>query len=116
MRPPATYLDAEEILRRQFLASVIDDMARTGATIVPGTAGHVLASADPGSLLGDLIVRLRENGDALVDRFVATFAETGSPGLAALPTWVRGDGPVDDDGMPQSAEVTICLLYTSRCV
>ncbi|MCA0435697.1 MAG: DEAD/DEAH box helicase [Actinobacteria bacterium] len=108
VRPPATYLDAEEILRRQFLASVIDDMARTGATIVPGTAGHVLASADPGSLLGDLIVRLRENGDALVDRFVATFAETGSPGLAALRTWVRGDGPVDDDGMPQSAEVTIC--------
>ena len=84
VRPPATYLDAEEILQRQFIASVIDRMVRQGYASVPRTAGEVLASADPGTLLGDVILRIREDGRRLLEEFVAAFADPQTPGLAAL--------------------------------
>lgn len=107
VRPPATYLDAEEILQRQFLASVIDRMVREGYTNVPRDAGEALASADPGTLLGDVVERLRTDGDRLVTEFVAGFAETDSPGITALRDWVRGAGPTDENGIARSAEATI---------
>ena len=37
--PPSTYLGAEEILRRQFLASVIDTLARENHPAIP-SGGH----------------------------------------------------------------------------
>ncbi len=106
VRPPATYLDAEEILQRQFLASVIDTMVREGYAGVPRTSGEVLASADPGSLLGDVIVRARDDGRRLLNTFVAGFADPDTPGVAALSAWVLGD-PADSGAAP-SAEATIC--------
>ena len=36
VRPPATYLDAEEILRRQYVASVADRLARSRGCASPG--------------------------------------------------------------------------------
>ena len=107
VRPPATYLDAEEILQRQFLASVIDTMVREGYASVPRTSGEVLASADPGSLLGDVIVRVRDDGQRLLDAFIAGFADTTSPGIAALTDWVLGAAPLES-GIGHSAEATIC--------
>ncbi len=107
VRPPATYLDAEEILQRQFIASVIDTMVREGYASVPRTSGEVLASADPGSLLGDVIVRVRDDGQRLVDAFLAGFADTTSPGIAALTDWVLGAAPLES-GIGHSAEATIC--------
>lgn len=108
VRPPATYLDAEEILRRQFLASVVDRMVREGRIHMPRTAGEALGSADPGTMLGDVIARIRDDGRRLLDAFVATFAEGGTPGLVALEAWVLGTGEPDQDGIPPSAEATIC--------
>lgn len=107
VRPPATYLDAEEILQRQFIASVIDRMVRQGYASVPRTAGEVLASADPGTLLGDVILRIREDGRRLLEEFVAAFADPQTPGLAALEEWVLGTGEAAEDGDPRSAEATI---------
>ena len=47
VRPPATYLDAEEILRRQYVAHLVDELARDGQRGPPalGSAG----ASDPSS-------------------------------------------------------------------
>ena len=103
VRPPATYLDAEEILRRQFLASVIDDLVRrTG--IAPQWSGEALKLAEPGTFLGEVIDHVRRRGPQLLDSFVATMPDAKTPGLASLRAWaLPGDrdgasqGPVDPD-------------------
>ena len=95
VRPPATYLDAEEILRRQFLAHVIDDLVRTGRADVPRTAGEALASTDPDTFLGKVIGHVERNGDALMAAFVGTFADPDTTGLCVLRGWALPgeDGP-----------------------
>ena len=107
VRPPATYLDAEEILQRQFIASVIDAMVREGYLGVPRTAGEALGSADPGTLLGDVIARIRDDGRRRLDSFVWGFADVDTPGMDSLEEWVLGTGPVGEDGVAHSAEATI---------
>jgi len=55
VRPPATYLDAEEILRRQFIASVADVLARDPNAPHPRSTRDALGSTAPGTFLGELI-------------------------------------------------------------
>lgn len=55
VRPPATYLSAEEILRRQYVAHLVDLFARDADRPHPRRAAGALGSAEPGSFLGDLI-------------------------------------------------------------
>ena len=87
VRPPATYLDAEEILRRQFLAHVIDDMVRTGRADIPRTTGEALASTDPGTFLGDVIDRVSRHGERLLTGFIDTFTDRDTAGIAMLRQW-----------------------------
>ncbi|MDN5804301.1 MAG: hypothetical protein L0H26_06925, partial [Microlunatus sp.] len=96
VRSPATYLDAEEILRRQFIAYVADGMARTAhrSGALPGelrTANDVLHSAEPDSFLGRLITHAREAGETLLEEFVGAFPEADAPGLEALREWALAD-------------------------
>lgn len=111
VRPPATYLDAEEILRRQFLASVIDRMVRDGYANMPRTSGDVLSSAEPGSLLGDLVTQISEHRPALLKRFVGAFADQQTPGLLALTRWVTDASDADvsagGDHAPDTYRTTI---------
>lgn len=112
VRPPATYLDAEEILRRQFLASVIDRMVRTGYAHMPRTSGDVLSSADPGSLLGDVIAEIGDRGAKLLRRFTDSFTDAGTPGLTALAAWATPTrtetaGTGEDETEPDTFETTI---------
>ena len=51
VRPPATYLDAEEILRRQYVASVADRLARATTAPHPAPAPQAIGSVDEGSFL-----------------------------------------------------------------
>lgn len=99
--PPSTYLGAEEILRRQFLASVIDALARENHPAVPsggrgrGTAGTVLGDTGEGSLVGALCERIGRDGAPLVRAFTAAFSGP-APALDRLAAWVvrdRGAGP-----------------------
>ena len=99
--PPSTYLGAEEILRRQFLASVIDALARENHSAVPsggrgrGTAGTVLGATGEGSLVGALCERIGHDGAPLVRAFTAAFSGP-APALDRLAAWVvrdRGAGP-----------------------
>lgn len=73
VRPPATFLTAEEILQRQYIAHVIDRLARDPSTVAPRGARAVLGSFDPGSWMADLLVAVGADSDALVDAFLAQF-------------------------------------------
>ena len=61
VRAPATYLSAEEILRRQYVAHLVDCFAREEDRPHPRRARGALGSAEPGSFLGELI-RFAEDG------------------------------------------------------
>ncbi|WP_446664145.1 DEAD/DEAH box helicase [Flexivirga sp. B27] len=96
VRPPATYLDAEEILRRQFIAYVIDDLVRSGDTKVPAKSREALKSADPGSFLGTVVERRKRHARRLVRDFVGTFADEDTPGLDALKEWALAGDSTED--------------------
>ncbi len=93
VRPPAIYLSAEEILRRQYLASLVDDFARDPHDHHhPRTAAAALAQTQPGSFLGDLLAHHQAHADTLVERFVATLGERARPeAVAALRAWASVD-------------------------
>ncbi|MGC2378741.1 MAG: heavy metal resistance protein CzcA, partial [Mycobacterium sp.] len=92
VRPPATYLDAEEILRRQFTASVADLLTRRPDAPHPRSTPEALRSTSPGTYLGELISQAEARADELVDAFL------------------RGFPPLDDDvvarlrGFPQPVD------------
>ncbi|WP_341514011.1 DEAD/DEAH box helicase [Rhodococcus qingshengii] len=73
VRPPATYLDAEEILRRQFIASVADRLARLKNVPHPRTTPDALGSTGPKTYLGTLISDAESHSTLYVDEFVAGF-------------------------------------------
>ncbi|MGO9349551.1 MAG: DEAD/DEAH box helicase [Mycobacterium sp.] len=73
VRPPATYLDAEEILRRQFTASVSDVLARRRDAPHPRTTPQALRSTGPGSYLHALITEAETRTDELVEAFLDSF-------------------------------------------
>ena len=97
VRPPSTYLGAEEILRRQFLAFVIDTLARQDHPAVPygghdhGTARTALGSAGDNSFIAAVGDHITNHGAPLAAAFTATFAER-SAALERLVTWVTKDG------------------------
>ncbi|WP_185732068.1 DEAD/DEAH box helicase [Actinomyces bowdenii] len=98
--PPSTYLGAEEILRRQFIASVIDAMARRQDPAVPGSgsrshkASTALGSTAEGSFIAALLDLIERDGTALAAAFTAAFPRS-APSLERLAAWVldREQGP-----------------------
>jgi ATP-dependent helicase YprA (DUF1998 family) len=97
VRPPATYLNAEEILQRQYLAHLTDRMARTDRDTrrrTVRTAADVLARTTPGSFLADLITLAETETRAHLDRFLGAF-DGLDPGVeATLRAWATpSDGP-----------------------
>ncbi|OBB77110.1 DEAD/DEAH box helicase [Mycobacterium sp. 852014-52144_SCH5372336] len=84
VRPPATYLDAEEILRRQFTASVADVLARRPNAPHPRNTPEALQSSGSGSYLGALIAEAESVADELVDSFLAGFPPLDDDVVARL--------------------------------
>ncbi|VEI03183.1 ATP-dependent helicase [Acidipropionibacterium jensenii] len=71
VQPPATYLSAEEILKRQYLAHIADGMARDDIEKHhPRSIGEAMNS-QPGEYLGDLISAAEQPGRLAA--FLATF-------------------------------------------
>ena len=60
VRPPATYLRAEEILRRQYTAHLVDEFARDPQRQHPRSAVGAIGSSEPGTFLGDLIAHAED--------------------------------------------------------
>lgn len=72
--PPACFLDAAEIIRRQYFASLIDRAARVGMGKPPRTAGKMLTAAfTEGSWMRELLRDARERAQDYVDEFLAGF-------------------------------------------
>ncbi|MBW3068067.1 DEAD/DEAH box helicase [Actinomyces sp. 594] len=101
VRPPSTYLGAEEILRPQFIAYVIDVLARENHPAVPsggrsGDARTALSGGDD-SFIGAVCERISRDGAILARSFAATFTNR-PPALTRLEAWIRHDdgaGPRD---------------------
>ncbi|MBY3794510.1 DEAD/DEAH box helicase [Rhodococcus fascians] len=97
VRPPATFLTAEEILQRQYIAHVIDRLARDTNTIAPRGARAVLGSFDPGSWMAELLTAVNTDADLLVDEFLAQFDEVlDEQTRESLRTWATpadGESP-----------------------
>ncbi|MET9327988.1 DEAD/DEAH box helicase [Tsukamurella sp. NPDC003166] len=94
VRPPATYLDAEEILRRQFIASIADLLARRPDAPRPRNTPDVLKSTAPDTYLGTLIAEAEAHAQELVDGFVSAFPPLGDDVVERLRRFPQAtDGP-----------------------
>ena len=87
VRPPATYLSAEEILRRQYVAHLADVLAADPDRQHPRRADHAMASADEGSYLGDLIALAERAAPAHLDRFLGSFTGQSEQARESLRSW-----------------------------
>lgn len=76
VRPPATLLNAEEILQRQYVAHIVDQLARDPQITPPKDARAVLGDTGDTSWLAGLLDLAASDADALLDRFLAQFAPT----------------------------------------
>lgn len=95
VRPPATYLQAEEILRRQFTAHLVDEQARDQSGSQPTTASAAIGSSEPETFLGKLIARAEDAAGGHLDQFLGAFDGLGATVVDGLRDWVRttaGDG------------------------
>lgn len=88
VRPPATFLTAEEILQRQYIAHVVDVLARRPGAQDPIDARAVLGSFDEGTWMAGLIETAELKADELLDGFLAQFGGflDGAP-QRALRAW-----------------------------
>ncbi len=89
VRPPATYLQADEILRRQFTASLVDGMARDPRARHPGSASKAIGASEPDSFLGQVIALAEAGGDERVRRFTDSLGDLPAPVVDGLQSWVR---------------------------
>ena len=88
VRPPATYLDAEEILRRQFVASLADRLARDPQAPHPKHAIEAIGSTDPDSFLHTILNDSETNTTTRLETFLAGFPSLGEGARDALTAWV----------------------------
>ncbi|MEU8411361.1 DEAD/DEAH box helicase [Amycolatopsis japonica] len=94
VRPPATYLAAEEILRRQYIAYLADGFARDPRRPHPRAAVGAIGSDKPGTFLGDLVRHAEQGADDHLAAFTATFADLPDDVVMQLREWLRpNSGP-----------------------
>ncbi len=88
VRPPATFLRAEEILQRQYVAHIIDRFARDPQTVVLKEARAVLGSFDDGTWMANLIAIADSEAPALTAEFLGQFnGLLSDDAISALQTW-----------------------------
>lgn len=93
IRPPATYLDAIEIVQRQFVAWLQDRRAGSGCDD-PGTAAALFPDTGwgSGSWVGDLLATVAVDPVRLVEEFLGLFGAAVRDDTAqALRTWAGVD-------------------------
>ncbi|MFT4086120.1 MAG: DEAD/DEAH box helicase [Gordonia sp. (in: high G+C Gram-positive bacteria)] len=98
---PATYLSAEEILRRQYIASIADGLARRDDVVSPRTTPDALARSDTKSYLGQLIAAAESGGADQVDAFVAAFPPLNDDVVDRLKAFVT---PQSETGSSEFAQ------------
>lgn len=108
VRPPATYLDAEEILQRQYIAWLLDAQAASCAAL-GGKARDVLSSTDEGSLLGDLIATAEAQASTAVPDFLGRFADEhlGSDARDRLVEWATPGAVPRSSGLARTVTAVV---------
>ena len=100
VRAPATYLSAEEILRRQYVAHLVDCFAREENRPHPRRARGALGSADAGTFLGELIRFAEEGAAGHLDRFLGSFDGLAGAAVQSLRGWATpADGEPNTSGL-----------------
>lgn len=92
VRPPATYLNAIEILQRQYTAFVVDQLAADGTLPEVQYAPSVLESSDPGSFLDLVIAQAERHAEEHLERFTGAFDSLSEDVVAGLSDWARPVG------------------------
>ncbi|MFE9579953.1 DEAD/DEAH box helicase [Nocardia sp. NPDC006044] len=93
VRPPATFLTAEEILQRQYVAHIVDRISRQPGAEDPMAAEPVLNTFDEGSWMGKLLAVADENSEELLDIFLAQFDSLlDTDTNESLRTWATPSG------------------------
>ena len=87
VRAPATYLSAEEILRRQYTAHLVDCFAREDSRPHPRLARGALGSTDTGTFLGELIRFAEEDAPGHLGRFIGCFDGLAEATAQQLRAW-----------------------------
>jgi ATP-dependent helicase YprA (DUF1998 family) len=88
VRPPATFLSAEEILQRQYVAHIVDQFARDPRLDPPKDARSVLGDDGDDSWLARLLDTAATDSAELLDRFLGQFgAHLSADAAASLRTW-----------------------------
>lgn len=94
VRPPATYLSAAEILRRQYLAHLVDGFARDPGRPHPKLAGFAMAASGAESFLGQLVEVAEAGAAEHLERFLGCFDTLSDAAAAGLRTWATAsEGP-----------------------
>ena len=109
VRAPATYLSAEEIQRRQYVAHLVDRFAREEDRPHPRRARGALGSAEAGSFLGELIRFAGDGAAGHLDRFLGSFEDLAEPSVESLRGWVTPVG-----GEPDTSGLAAHLYDASR--
>jgi ATP-dependent helicase YprA (DUF1998 family) len=100
VRPPATFVDAQEILRRQYFAYVLDHRAAAAESVQ--SASDVLKTSEPGSFLGDAIAFADENAAELIHTFLGSFPGLGDAAATRLREWATPSGDPGTSGLAAS--------------
>ena len=90
VKTPATYLGAEEILRRQYFAYLADNLVRNPEAPKPRRAKDAIGSFEPGSYLGELIA-LAHSEPELLDSFIGVFPTLPPEVTDRLRQWALPD-------------------------
>lgn len=113
VRPPATYLNAEEILRRQYTASVVDRLAAAGKVVGVSQARHVLMTTDGTSFLATLIADAESNASEHVESFLNTFSHLREESAEVLRAWATPSDEPRSSGLARTL-IGACQRWNSE--
>lgn len=89
--PPATFLNAEEMLQRQYIASIVDSLAATG-TLPQGRDARALHNPTATGTLLDIIKETQTNADTHLQPFLNQYGELLTDETRTnLTTWANND-------------------------
>ncbi|SMG55763.1 Distinct helicase family with a unique C-terminal domain including a metal-binding cysteine cluster [Rhodococcus rhodochrous J3] len=108
VRPPATFLNAEEILQRQYVAHILDRFARDPLQVAPKDARSALGSFDEGSWMAGVIEHSHTHAAVLTTGFLDQFGGLLSKDAeAALLAWATPAENGDPSGLVQHLRHTV---------
>jgi hypothetical protein len=105
----ATLRKTAEILRRQYVAHLVDCFARADDRPHPRRARGALGSAEPGSFIGELIRFAEDEATGHLDRFLGSFQNLAPSPVESLRSWAT-----PANGEPGSSGLAALLFDASQ--